>query len=552
MKPVENQDMEHKPSFMHGLLEPSVPVSTREQRSKIVFQTKVLFTVIMLIPIFMLLMVMNNKPSDLLTNIDFILAVITLIGFSTFFYLTKRGYEDHVSIAVPIFVSIMILVLAVLTFSDLSPYPKESVDVIIFMLLPIILSVTLLDLKKSAIVISGDLMIVLVLPVFFPWINLYDIIMGPFILLFTISVFLLFFSKHRGDLEDDRKRDLKDREEKLRSMIASSPEGLILSDIDANIINCNRAVVEMMAYDSKEDMIGKNIFEFIPTKEIERAGKNYNQTLREGTIRDVEYTLKRKDGSTFRCLLSFSVIKGPEGESKALIATIKDITKRKETERWENLLDTIIRTDIQRGNQLINGYLDLLLDTDLNDYQKDIVARALSASRSQNELIHKIELLRNLGKERARGKVDPVFLLKDSIKVYKTEMLKNNIQFFDEIEEVTSKVASEGRGGVLIESVFTNLLDRIVKDSDVDRLKVQTEETRDHVKVSFIYDGEREEEVKDIIDGFVEDPGITESELNVYLVKNIVETFGGKVEYKDYEKGGSRFDIWLRKVYDNY
>ena len=65
--------------------------------------------------------------------------------------------------------------------------------------------------------------------------------------------------------------ELLKREAKLNAILDSSPEAITITDLDGNIVECNQATADLDGVQSKEDLIGKNGFEFIAKKDHEKA-----------------------------------------------------------------------------------------------------------------------------------------------------------------------------------------------------------------------------------------------------------------------------------------
>src|SRR5262249_54643989 len=64
----------------------------------------------------------------------------------------------------------------------------------------------------------------------------------------------------------------------------------------------------------------------------DRAFANARRTLEIGGVRNVEYTLVRRDGSRIPAELSASLIRDPDGQPRAFIAVVRNISERKEAE----------------------------------------------------------------------------------------------------------------------------------------------------------------------------------------------------------------------------
>jgi PAS domain S-box-containing protein/diguanylate cyclase (GGDEF)-like protein len=156
-----------------------------------------------------------------------------------------------------------------------------------------------------------------------------------------------------GSLRDisERKRmekELRESEERYRSLVETSPDAIILADPATNIIMANRQAALLLGFESVEEMLstGKTAFDFIAPEERERALRSLQQTLQSGTVRDAEHTLIRKDGSRFPAEMSASLISDGEGNPEAFIGVVRDITERR---RAEEALREQVRRDPLTG-----------------------------------------------------------------------------------------------------------------------------------------------------------------------------------------------------------
>jgi diguanylate cyclase (GGDEF)-like protein/PAS domain S-box-containing protein len=156
-----------------------------------------------------------------------------------------------------------------------------------------------------------------------------------------------------GSLRDmsERKRmekALRESEERYRSLVETSPDAIMLTDLGTRIIMANRQTALLFGFESVAEMLstGKSAFDFIAPEDRERANVNAQQTLELRTLRDVEYTLLRKDGSRFSGEMTASLITDADGNPKAFIRVVRDITERK---RVEEALREQVRRDPLTG-----------------------------------------------------------------------------------------------------------------------------------------------------------------------------------------------------------
>ena len=123
-----------------------------------------------------------------------------------------------------------------------------------------------------------------------------------------------------------------EREEKLKAVFSSSPDAIIVSGFYGAILDCNAATWKMFGFSSREEVIGKSSFDFIAEKDRQKAYENLKKTLEQGTIRNVEYTLLKKDGEEFCGELSASIIKDTLDNPVGFVGAIREITERKRSE----------------------------------------------------------------------------------------------------------------------------------------------------------------------------------------------------------------------------
>ncbi|HEV8574116.1 MAG TPA: PAS domain S-box protein, partial [Dehalococcoidia bacterium] len=121
--------------------------------------------------------------------------------------------------------------------------------------------------------------------------------------------------------------------ELYRSVVETSPDAIIVTDLNGTVLMCNQQAAIEQGVESPEQLLGLNGFEFVAPEHRELAIENARRTLEEGQVRAVEYNVLRLDGRRVPVELSASVIREPAGKPRAFIAVIRDISERKRTQR---------------------------------------------------------------------------------------------------------------------------------------------------------------------------------------------------------------------------
>jgi two-component system, sporulation sensor kinase E len=126
---------------------------------------------------------------------------------------------------------------------------------------------------------------------------------------------------------------LRESEEKTRNILESSPEAITVADLNGNIVDCNQATLNLFGFISKKELIGKSGLPFVTEKDRKRLMENIKKTLKQGSTRNIEYTLVTKDRHEFPIEVSASVVRDIAGNPRYFMAIWKDITERKQMQK---------------------------------------------------------------------------------------------------------------------------------------------------------------------------------------------------------------------------
>ncbi|MCK4483630.1 MAG: PAS domain S-box protein, partial [Candidatus Thorarchaeota archaeon] len=152
------------------------------------------------------------------------------------------------------------------------------------------------------------------------------------------------------DRTEREKAEAKQRETEnlYRALIETSPDAITLADLEGNLIMANRQAIKMHGCETEEELIGKAAIEMIVPRDREFAIANLQKTLTEGAIRCVEYTMVRNDGTEFPAEISASLLLDFNGQPKAFIGVIRDITKRKHADsQLKTSTDALGRSELK-------------------------------------------------------------------------------------------------------------------------------------------------------------------------------------------------------------
>jgi len=179
-----------------------------------------------------------------------------------------------------------------------------------------------------------------------------------------------------------KEEELKQSEEKLRLLFESLPEGILVTDLDGNIMQVNRAYLRIFGYSDRIMLSGRNIHHI-----FEEAGEHmivelFSLAVKNGCSGIAGYELQRDE--TVYIDLQALMISDEDGAPQGFLILAEDVSDRNRAERAlresearnRALVDAIPDIMFRMSNEGV--YLDKMLGTKINEiFPPDVAADAV-------------------------------------------------------------------------------------------------------------------------------------------------------------------------------
>jgi len=145
---------------------------------------------------------------------------------------------------------------------------------------------------------------------------------------------------------------LRESEELYRKLVSTSPDGIVLTDLEGAILYLSPRTLALFNATQAEGALGHNVLEWISPEDRPRAAADLqavSQTPRVGQT----YTLVRRDGSRFYGEITAAAVLDATGRPYRIISTVRDVTERVHREAALRASEAQLRSMIDQSHDSI-------------------------------------------------------------------------------------------------------------------------------------------------------------------------------------------------------
>ncbi|MFC2056222.1 ATP-binding protein [Chloroflexota bacterium] len=357
---------------------------------------------------------------------------------------------------------------------------------------------------------------------------------------------------------------LSESEEKLRRIFESVTDAMVVTDLKSNILDCNEGACKAVRCASKDEILGRNMVDFIAPFEYDRIGAETQSIFEEGTLKNLEGTARRVDGTEFPIEAGASVLRGDTGIPIGFVVIVRDITERKQMEKKSreyeqkahaaSRLATVgemaagIAHEINNPLTAVVGFAELLLQEDVPDAVRKNLEIIRDGSQRAAEVVNRLLTFARQHKP-LRELVDINDIIRTTYELQRYHMNTTNIKVTMEFDPNLPATAADDRQ---LQQVFLNLIlnaeTAIKLAQDGGNLIIRTETVNGFIRISFADDGPgiAEENMQRLFEPFFTTREVGQGTgLGLSICYGIIKEHEGTIHAESKEGEGATFIIEL-------
>ncbi len=346
------------------------------------------------------------------------------------------------------------------------------------------------------------------------------------------------------ELERTRER-LRSQRDRYTQLLETIPDAVVETEFvdgDPIVRTINPAFETLFGYDRGE-IVGDSLNEYVVPPDREHEGEEIDERIVEGDPVNREVRRSTADGERY---FLFRSVPYQQGDSKRGIGIYTDITDRKRREQYLQVISRVLRHNLRNDLNVVMGFADQLADA-VDEPPKstfaDKVVETADEVTTLSEKAREIQSVVRAGPIESE-RIDVAAIVRSVVEDYPAEGAEIETDLPDSLIALA---------GPRLDTVVENLVDNAIvhNPGEQKRVRVSTwNPDAGWVEARVADNGTGVPEHERAI--ITEDREISQLEhasgLGLWLVKWIVEGYGGRVRFEDSEWGGTTVVLRFRQT----
>jgi PAS domain S-box-containing protein len=375
--------------------------------------------------------------------------------------------------------------------------------------------------------------------------------MGPLIENIHLVTRLRQYAAELEKRVDERTAELHAAKERVEAVLSSVGDGVIVTDLDGNIITVNQAFEEQSGFQETE-VIGEPLYSLLNGKDNEEQSLQIREALGSEFRWSGELSTTQKGGRNYDVLLTIAPFRNQHGEIMGYVGSQRDITQYKELERLKDQFILEVSHELRTPVTNMGLFAELLergKPEKRNEYMQVL--------RSEiNQLMSMIEDILDLSrleigkfKKTAFSKLDINLLVDQVVAAHMPLAEESGLELVSEPGENLPRIIGEQNQ---IARAITNLLANAIRYTSSGSVRVRTysQDAGVWIEVQDTGMGIDQEDFPHIFERFYRGQKVSQSKvmgsgLGLAIVKEIMDLHEGRIDWESESGKGSTFRVWF-------
>ena len=342
---------------------------------------------------------------------------------------------------------------------------------------------------------------------------------------------------------------LRQSEEGYRTLVESSPDGILCTDSKGRILSCNEAACRLLDYEM-DDLRGRRVRNLIVDISADSLS-GYCRGLRKNGIAEGEFEFI--GGDHRRIPVWAKEVKLPETTEIGMqrLIYLRDVTERRRVDQLKDEFISFVSHELRTPLTVVMGAINTALSEEDRLSKDDLRQLLQDAAVETESLSHILGNLLELSRAQADSlllDIKPVKLDRIVLKV--VERLRYLSPRHRLVVDIPRKLPLLRADALRLDRVLHNLVENAVKYSPGGEITVSAKRDGACVAVSVTDQGQgiSPEDQGRLFQPFLRvanDEGIRGTGLGLLVCKRLVEAHGGRIWVESQKKKGSTFSFAL-------
>ncbi len=375
--------------------------------------------------------------------------------------------------------------------------------------------------------------------------------MGPLIENIHLVTRLRQYAAELEKRVEERTAELFNAKERVEAVLSSVADGVVVTDLEGNILTVNQAFEDQSGYPS-EEVIGQPLYTLLNGQENQEKSLEIQESLERESRWSGELSTTRIEGRHYDVLLTIAPVRNQSGEIIGYVNSQRDITQYKELERLKDQFILEVSHELRTPVTNMGLFAELLergKPEKKNEYMQVLKTEISQLMRMIDDILDLSRL--EIGKLKRTGfsELDLNLLTEQVVAAHSPLAEESGLELIYEPGENLPIVCGEQNQ---IARVLTNLLSNAIRYTNDGYIIVRTygADYGVWVEVKDTGMGIDEVDLPHLFERFYRGQKVSQSKimgsgLGLAIVKEILELHEGKIDWDSVNGEGSTFRVWF-------